>query len=494
MPSASQVRVLGVKHTTATLLILILLGPLFGLLQGCDLTGVENPNVTNEKFLDSPQSAATWVNGARAQMASTLGVITELTEITSDNYFNNRTLSSKVFDLPQIVYTDLDVDRLQTAVQGLRRTAEFGLESVLTADRNSTGDQEAELYFYLGVAHLFAGEYFTGLPGEDLGPVLGPEEHFEEAQDAFDAVITLSEDTERIHAARLALARLAFHRGELSVLRSQAQAVIAATPALNYQVAFDGVNGPTNSLQFFLYDSSQDEFAPLPRLDFLDPKYFSEDGSGQDQKPISLFKVEEAYLMLAEADLVADDLPAARSRLIDLLQNVIADRPVWTIDDSRETRSGGNRDDYPLSSDFAVKASPDEPATGGLVLDRQNGPVSVPAVSGTSVTEAQINAASTVDELLEVVYLMRQEIFIGEGRRVVDLGIRYPVSENEVRANDMIDPDSPFTSARIPDFIPGNGTMDDFSTDAENKIVTLDVNMNSVLVERRSDDAVLPLW
>lgn len=481
----------GVKRTAATFLVLIILG----LLQGCDLTEVENPNVTTEKFLDSPQPASAWLNGARAQMASTLGVVTELTAITSDNYFNNRTLSSKVFDQPKILYTDLDVDRLQTAVQALRQTAEFGLESVLPADSNSTAEQEAELHFYLGVAHLFAGEYFTGLPGQELGPILGPEAHFERAEDAFDNVIALSEKVERINAARLALARLAFHSGNVSVVRSEAQAVIEATPELNYQVAFDGVNGPRNDLQFFLYDSSEDEFAPLPRLDFLDPKYFSEDGAGQDQKPISLFKVEEAHLMLAEVELVEGNLSTAKSRLINVVQNVVPSRPIWTIDNPKDTRSGGNRNDYPLSDDFSVKASPDDPVVEGLVLDRQSGePLSVPAVSGTSVTEARINAASTVDELLEIVYLMRQEIFIGEGRRVVDLGIRYPVSKNEVRSNNTIDSGSPFTSAQIPAFIPGNGAMDDFSRGSESKVITIDINMNDVLIENNTKEAVLPLW
>lgn len=461
---------------------------------GCELTEVENPNVTTEKFLESPQSASTWLNGARAEMASSIGVIVELTEITSDNYFNNRTLSSKVFDIPQIAYTDLDVNRLQTAVHNLRRTATFGIETVLPSDASSTSEQEAALTFYLGVAHLFAGEYFTGLPAEDEGPMLGPEDHFTRSVEAFTRVEERSSDPELTNAARLARARIAFHRGDIDALRTLAQAVLDEAPELNYRVAFDGVNGPTNNFQFFLYDSSQDEFAPLPRLDYLDPKYFSEDGAGQDQKPISLFKAEEAYLMLAEADLAEGDMPAAKSRLTDLVQALIPTRPIWTIDDSRETRSGGNRDDYPLSDSYQVKPSPDEAPVSGLVLDRQSGPISVPGVSGTSVTVGQINDASTTDELLTLIYLMRQEMFIAEGRRTVDLGIRYPVSEGEVRSNPNIAPDNPATAAQIPEFIPGDGLMDDFSVDENSEIVTIAVNMNRVLVDNKSSDLVLPLW
>src|SRR3712207_8063255 len=44
--------------------------------------------------------------------------------------------------------------------------------------------------------------------------------------------------------------------------------------------------------------------------------------------------------------------------------------------------------------------------------------ISVPYISGTSVDEAMINRCTTVDETLQLIYLMRQEIFMAEGRRV----------------------------------------------------------------------------
>jgi len=464
------------------------------LMNSCGLDAVENPNVTTEKFIESPQAATTWVNGARVQMADGLGVIVELTELTSDNYFNNRTLSSKVFDIPQIVYTDLDVDRLNTAVQEIRRTAEFGLNTVLPNDPASTAENEAELRFYLGVSHLFSAEYFTGLPGENNGIVLSPEEHFSRAITAFEDVLTLSNNSSRINASRLALARIAWHQNNLTDLRSYAEDVIASEPSLNYQVEFDGENGVDNAFQFFLFNSSQDEFAPLPRMDYLDPKYFSEDGAGQNQRPISLFKSEEAYLMLAEAELVSGNTSVAKDLLIELLGDVIPNRPIFTVDDTGETRSGGNRDDYPLDDAYSVRFSPGQPAINGLVLDRQSGPVQVPGVSGTSVTVPQVEGLTEVDALLEIILLMRQEIFIAEGRRVVDLGIKYPVSENEVRSNSSINASNSATSAQIPPFIPLNTRMDDFVNDEENKIITIEVNMNKVLVENRTSEFILPLW
>ena len=54
----------------------------------------------------------------------------------------------------------------------------------------------------------------------------------------------------------------------------------------------------------------------------------------------------------------------------------------------------------------------------------------VPTISGTSVTAARIDAITTVDDGLYVLYLMRQEIFLAEGRRMADLGMRMPVAQH----------------------------------------------------------------
>lgn len=459
-------------------------------LPACELTEVENPNVTNDKFLEAPQAMTSWLEGVRRQMANTINPIVELTELTSDNYFNNRTLSSKVFDLPQIVDADVDVLRLQTEIHRLRRMAEYGLNSVAPADASTSNDDRAELFFYKGVADLYSGEYFVGLPAENVGRVLSPDEHFAAAIQDFEQVITLTSQPVFRLASRLALARIAYHQGDVNKALNEAEAVIQEAPELNFQVVFDGVNGPSNLMQFFLFDSSNDEFAPLPRLDFLDPKYFSIGNPAQDQKPISIFKGEEAYFIKAEAQIAQGNLPGARQTLKDMLTDVIANRPVIMLDDSRETRSGGNRNDYPLTADVAVKFSPADDAVNGLVRDRQAGMIPVSLVSGTHIVAADIDAADTEDALLELLYLMRQEVFIAEGRRLVDLGIKYPVAENEATGNANVTQDA--LQAQIPGFIPLGGDLDDFSYDADNKTVTIKVNMNRVLVENKTSPFVLP--
>ena len=62
-----------------------------------------NPNVSEETFLETPNAMTTWVNGANRSFASIIGSYAELMEILSDNYFNNYTQSSKVFDFPTIL-------------------------------------------------------------------------------------------------------------------------------------------------------------------------------------------------------------------------------------------------------------------------------------------------------------------------------------------------------------------------------------------------------
>ncbi len=460
------------------------------LLSGCQLAEVENPQVSNDKFINSPQAAASWINGVRRQLALTTNQVIEFTELVSDNYFNNRTLSSKVFDIPEIPFIDIDVNRIQASFHALRTAAEYGLEEVLPFDERATAEDEAILRFYKGIAYLYNGVYFTGLPAETLGEVFPWEQHLQIAIQEFDQAIALTGNADLELAATLAKARAHYRLGDQNSAVSSAQQVINGSNQLNYQVRFDGNNGVNNQFQFYLFDSSNDEFAPLPRLDFLDPKFYSVSNPSQEQKPVSLFKAEEAYLIVAEAQIADNQLDEAKTTLKNLLSEVIANRPLATFDDSRETRSGGNRTDYPLSAEVMVKFSPDAPAQEGFILDRQAGPVTVPTVSGTSVTADQIDAAATADALLEILYLMRQEIFIAEGQRMADLGIKFPIAETEVLNN----PNSTdaFTTAQIPDFIPRNFGMDDFAYDEANNMVTMAFNMNRVIVENKNSAFVAP--
>lgn len=447
-----------------------------------------NPNVDEETFLETPNAMTTWVNGANRSFASIIGSYAELTEILSDNYFNNYTQSSKVFDFPTILYTDQDVTNLQRYVGTLRETADQGLNVVAQADHTTTEAQRFNLYYIKGYAYLLAGEYFLALPVENGGDVVGWKDNLELAVSTFDASLDHAADDQDRAFVYTLMARACYRLGDKN------RAVAYANQALGYSrdftrmVQFDGDHGFTSSIQGYLYGTN---FQPLPRLDFLDPKYYQK-ASSTEARPICIAKAEEPYLILAEAALADNDLTGAKNYLHTLL-TLVKSRPVETgINDQLEQRYNGGFKRYPNSSEYRVAASADDPLRSGLVLDRQApNLIAIPYISGTSVTDEMIDAPTTVDQLLEVVYLMRQEIFIAEGRRAADLGIRLPLCETEA-AN--LPEATRYTTAQIPPFIPLNQDMDAFEMDEENKTVIIKYNMNKVIVANKSSEYVAPFF
>lgn len=455
-----------------------------------DPTDVTNPTVTEGTFLNTPNAAASWTRGVERQLAATINNVVVGTEVVSDNLFNNRTLFSKVFDIPQIDNSDFDVRNIQASVSRLRAMADQGLNSVLPSDSTSTDEQRAQLYFHRGYAHLLSAELFVGLPGEARGPVLTPAEHVSLAIADFEQTRTLSSDANRRASALLAAARANYLVGNRAAATAAAAQVKAMDPSLVRYVRFDVAGGPTNTMQFAVYDSGQDEFQPLPRLDFLFPKYYSV--SAGDQSPIALLKVEEAYLIIAEAAVASSDLSAARTELIQLL-DVVGARPRVAVDDRRQQRGRrGGTWIYPNSASVRVASSPGAEPRSDLVLSRGAGTVQVPTVSATSVTREMLNAAPTPAAMLKLIYLMRQEIFVLEGRRMTDLGIRYPVALEEAQTNPNVDLNSPALQAQIPAFIPLNYGLDSFTyADGEN-LAVINNDLNEILVENRTSTAVVP--
>ena len=443
-----------------------------------------NPNVSEETFLETPNAMTTWVNGANRSFASIIGSYAELMEILSDNYFNNYTQSSKVFDFPTILYTDQDVTYLQRYVGTLRETADQGLDVVAAADPTTTDAQRFNLYYIKGYSYLLAGEYFLALPTENGGDVVGWEDHLELAVTTFDTALDYAAtDDDRAFIYTL-MARACYRLGDKARATDYAKTALGYSADFTHMVEYDGDHGFTISIQGYLYGTN---FQPLPRLDFLDPKYFQKNSS-TEARPVCIAKAEEPYLILAEAALADGDLAAAKGYLHTLLA-LVKSRPVETgINDQLEERYNGGFKKFPNSSAYRVAASADDPLRSGLVLDRQApNLIAIPYISGTSVTAEMIDQPATVDALLEIVYLMRQEIFIAEGRRVADLGIRLPVCETEAANTPSA---ANYTTAQIPSFIPGDKGMDEFTMDEENKTVVIKYNMNRIIVENKSSEYV----
>jgi hypothetical protein len=100
-----------------------------------------------------------------------------------------------------------------------------------------------------------------------------------------------------------------------------------------------------------------------------------------------------------------------------------------------------------------------------------------------------IDGLDNHDSALELLYLMRQEIFFAEGRRPADLGIRLPLCEAEA-AN--VENAQAYITPWIPAFVPQNYGLDDFTIDEEKKVVTITHNMNRVIVANAHAADVAP--
>ncbi|MDR2652010.1 MAG: hypothetical protein LBC68_06800 [Prevotellaceae bacterium] len=449
---------------------------------------VQNPNITEEDYLSTPNATNSWVTGLKRKIALMLNATVVNMEIASDNYYNNYSQYSKVFDKTQIIYTDVDVNTIQSNIHQVRAMAQFGIDRVIPGDPSTTQEQKAYMYFALAYSYLLAGELFTGLPKSEKGEMLSWENHLSLAIENFQKAIELETDDMTKQSYRLLIARAYYRLGDVANAVNFANMVKNETQLL-YEIKFDGTNGVSNEMQNAIYDAATpNRLAPLPRLDFLDPKYYSAGTVSASQKSITIVKVEEAYLIIAEAQASSAQIIDVKSTLHSLL-SVVSARPVVMVDDSRETRNGGNRHNYPLSN-VDIKFDNNSPAKSGYVLNRQNGNIPAYTISGTSVTSIDIDACNTQDELLYIIYLLRQEIFMAEGRRISDLGIRMPVSQNEQMTNPNVT--DVHIQAQIPSFIPRDEDMDDFTYDVQNGLVTIKHDMNKVLVQNKTSPYIMP--
>ncbi|MEX0681464.1 MAG: hypothetical protein WD097_08795 [Balneolales bacterium] len=451
---------------------------------GCDLidgTQVRNPDLTLDDAINQPNAASAWVNGLNRRIAILYNDFLTTAELSTDNYENKATFFNQNVDGGTFRDIDNDFDDTQYQVGRLREEAQFGLAEVLEADPDAAGTAlEAEMYFYKGWAHLIAGEAFVALPAEGGGVPQSPEDHFQDAIDAFTAANQIDANI----SYDLGLARAHYNLGNQTEAVTFARAVLDADDEYLRVVEYDGVNGPANTFQLAVYERQGfNDLQPLPRLDFLDPKYG--DLPGTDQSPIVIQSAEEAYLIIAEAHLADDGLPDAQQTLLDL-KALVDTRPTRDFDETEEGRKGGTTEAVPQrpdSSAFRVRADANAPFIEGLVLDR-TAATNVPTVSGTSVTDDDINNLANNTEALRLLYLMRQEIFFGEGRRMFDLGVKWPVSEIEALNNQNVE--DAHRQAFIPDYMPEPySTINAFTEDGLD--VTISIDMNRVIAEERGN-------
>ena len=474
---------------------LLLVGAVFGvaLMAGCDSvdpTDVENPRTTDDDLAQADDPTASLLPGVRAQFSRAIGAVVITTELTSDNYSINGTgLGGNDLDFPANITPNVAVldatgqDGAYWNLQELRALAEFILSDIIPSDENATDAQEAEVRYYRGMAFLMLGENFAGAVIEEGASATAPADLLSTAVAELTTAQSLATEGELDLRATAALARAYRALGQSGAAQAAAQEALALGGAdFLFAQPFDA-NNLDNGPHDYLVQRSLQEMQPLPRLDFLDPKYTLENS------PIPVAKAEEMYLILAEVALANGNEPAAQAHLLDALATT-NDRPTASLDDTDE-RLNNDLDPRPRSAEIEIAPEPGADFVEGLVLERP-GPVETPTVSGTHVTAAQINAATGPD-LTRLLYLLRQEILFLEGRRLHDLGIRLPVMLREIDTNPAVSNGDPGTTVEVPAYIPPSNEIDLYEPIADlydnGELTTTEVtimhDMNRVLAEQR---------
>lgn len=446
-----------------------------------DFAEVENPNLSESSIVGQPNSAKIWLTGIERQMANVLNEVLILAELGSDNYVNTQTYFSQFLDELDIRITDPDIRDTQNQIARLAKMANFGLDKVGPGDPNYSDALQAEFHFFLGVSRMYAGMYFSYLPEETLGAPKSAKENLESAIQSFDSAIKLNAKAE-YHLAR---ARCNYYLGNKSEAVTSANNALTANKTFDRVVNFDEKEGPVNIMENALYERATfDDLQPLPSLDFLDPKY-SFLTSDKDA-PVHFLKAEEAHLILAEANLSESKPGDAQQNLTDLLA-LVKTREVRNIDDTIEQRSQKDEGSRPDKNTIIVNGRT------GLVLDRQAGNVDIPSVSGTSLTATEISSLNADDAGLILLYRTRQEIFMAEGIRFVDMGVKLVIDENEILQNDNVSKGDPGTTPMIPTFIDSvKKKLDEITYDKSAGTVTTAINVSEILVQNKSSKEVLP--
>jgi hypothetical protein len=429
---------------------------------GCDFldpTDVENPRTTAEDLARSANPTQAFLPGLRAQFARAIAANVTAAEVISDNYSIHGTGLDSVLDEPTSM-APVILNATGTSATGgywnlqeLRALAQFVWDEIIPGDATATPAQRAEVLYYLGMAHVIMGENFSHAPLERDGPPVAAADLLGIGVGHLTSSIEGGGDFVVASWAGLARAqRLLGNAGPATTAAGQA---LAADPTFVIVREFDETT-VSNTPYFFLVERALKEMQPLPRLDFLDPKYTSR-ASG-----IPVAKAEEMHLILAEAAMADGQYATGRGHLVAALQVALA-RPTITFSDG-DPRFNANLTPRPRNEEILVRADSLSPYRAGLVLSRP-GSVEFSPISGTSLDPDSIASipATEEEELLHALHLARQEILFLEGRRMSDLGIRLPIMLREIDQNNNMTLGDPGTTVIVPGYVPPQNQMDLFS-------------------------------
>lgn len=453
-----------------------------------DPTNVENPRTTDDDLAQAQEPTASLVPGLEAQFARLLESAVVSTETASDNFGINGTGIDNSWDSPQditplVTNSTGRVTGIYWNAQELTALAGFVINDIIPGDETALPSDIARAYYYRGMGYLLLGENFTYVPIEEDGnPV-------DAAQLLSLAVADLTEATtgggEVATAAYAALARAHRWQGNKAAAASAALQVLGTDAQFAWVQEYD----PTsidNTAHWYLVSRALAEMQPLPRLDFLDPKYLTY-SSG-----IPVAKAEEMHLILAEIALVDGNYGEAKTHLGDAIRVAKSRSTVPWVDD--DPRINADLSIRPRDSEILVRADAESPFRAGLVQDRFGGATTQYVISGTSLDADSVEALPSGNpaQIWHAFHLARQEILFLEGRRMADLGVRLPIMRREIDQNPNINVGDPGTESFVPSYIPPFNEMDFFSPlspyeggQLYTNEITIRYDMNKILTQNQ---------
>ncbi len=424
-----------------------------------DPTDVENPRTTDDDLAKAAEPTAALLPGLKAQFARLLESTVVATECASDNYQINGTGIDNSWDTPGDITPLVGnstgrVTGVYWNAQELKALARFVIDDIIPGDDTATNADVAWTYYFRGMGYLILGEDFTYAPDEVDGEPIAANELLNRAVADLNQAASGGGDVAL--AAHAALARAYRWLGNASSAASSAQQVLNGDPEFLQLQEYDPTS-VDNTAHWYLVSRALSEMQPLPRLDFLDPKYLSY-GAG-----IPVAKAEEMHLILAEIALAAGDYTAGKGHLADAIR-LAQSRPTveWIDDDARNNADLTIR---PRDSEILIRADADSPYRAGLVQDRFGGMTTQYTVSGTSLDADSVEAIpnANTSAIWHSFWLARQEILFLEGRRLADLGVRLPIMRREIDQNPNINQGDPGTEPFVPSYIPPFNQMDLFT-------------------------------
>jgi hypothetical protein len=449
-----------------------------------DPTEVENPRTTSEDLAQTEEPTAALLPGLEQQFATALENVVIISECVSDNYAIHGTGLDSDWDFPSDI-TPTVTNRGEanySDIQDLNGLAKFVLEDIIPGDETATTEDIAWAHYYQGMAYIFLAENYTAAPVEEDGLPLTGDQILALAISEMGQAVSGGGDVAM--AANAALARSHRWLGDQAAAASAANQVLNSDPTYYLGQGYDASSNSNTAAAYLVYRALQ-EMQPLPRLDFLDPKYIDRESE------IPYAKAEEMHLILAEIDLANGNYTDGKEHLGDAIRLAQSRGSVGWIDD--DPRNNSDLTIRPRDAEILVRADANSPYRAGLVQTRFGAETTQYVISGSSLDADSVQALpnGNPEAIWHAFWLARQEILFLEGRRMADLGIRLPMRRQEYEQNPNINAGDLGTSVVVPGYIPGSRDMDLYDPatpyDEDGVLTTTQItimhDMNRVLVQ-----------